>query len=82
MTDDDDGLGDVWVMDADGGNQRLLTQGGTRPSWSSDGRLIVFTRDDDLIVVDVASGNERTLVREGQLVAGRVSGPAWQPFRR
>jgi len=82
VTDDDDGLGDVWVMDANGADQRLLTEGGARPSWSSDGRLIVFTRDDDLIVVDVASGNERTLVREGQLVSGRVSGPAWQPFRR
>jgi len=35
----------IWVMDADGGNLKQLTQeGGTSPAWSPDGKYIVYTR--------------------------------------
>jgi serine/threonine-protein kinase len=40
----------LWVMDADGGNQRLLTPGEgdhQSPSWSPDGQLIAFSSNRD-----------------------------------
>ena len=39
---------DIFVMDADGANVRQITRTGTdyNPSWSPDGRLIAFTRQE------------------------------------
>jgi Tol biopolymer transport system component len=33
---------DIWLMNADGSGQRLLAQGGSRPTWSPNGRTIAF----------------------------------------
>jgi Tol biopolymer transport system component len=57
---------DIWVMDADGSNKRLLVRNGATnwaPSWHPDGRRIVFSsnRDDwraDIINLD-GTGLER-----------------------
>jgi Tol biopolymer transport system component len=41
---------DLWVMDADGGNKRLLTENGATnwaPSWHPDGRRLVFASNMD-----------------------------------
>ena len=35
-------LNQVWVMDSDGGNQRMLYDWGMSPSWSPDGKRIAF----------------------------------------
>jgi hypothetical protein len=43
--DSDDGLWEIWVMSADGSGRRALTLNGVNdwgPSWSPDGREIVF----------------------------------------
>jgi hypothetical protein len=32
-------FGDLWVMNADGSNQRFVTAGASSDSWSPDGRL-------------------------------------------
>jgi Tol biopolymer transport system component len=68
------GLPQVWVMNADGSEQRQLTTlGGGQPSWSPDGRRIVFSREDwtrdapdlgVLWVIDVETGVERQLTHQ------------------
>jgi eukaryotic-like serine/threonine-protein kinase len=62
-----DGRSNIWVMNADGSNQRQLTyEGGITPSVSSDGRYIVFAswgRADTMNIwrVDIDGGNQRQL---------------------
>ena len=76
---------EIYVMDADGGNQRRLTenrQNDWHPSWSSDGKRIAFASDrkGDLVnfeiyVMDADGGNQR------RLTENRVYDwtPSWSP---
>jgi imidazolonepropionase-like amidohydrolase/Tol biopolymer transport system component len=67
-------LGQLWMMNADGGDMRRLTRDdGSRrelfPSWSADGRTIVFaTWDDDdlgsIRTISARGGRERVLTSE------------------
>jgi TolB protein len=72
---------DIWVTDTDGTNQRNLTQtrsGGCRsPSWSPDGTLIAFLRDQPpgLYVMDADGKKQRCLSKKGH----RDDIPAWSP---
>jgi len=66
---DASGEEELWVMDADGGNQRQLTDDETgfryRPTWSPDGRFIAFgDKSLALNLVDSESG-KRILVDRG-----------------
>lgn len=64
----------VWVMNADGSDQRqLTTRIGGSPSWSPDGRRIVFVREDwsrddpelgVLWAIDVETGQETQLTHK------------------
>jgi Tol biopolymer transport system component len=60
------GNNEVWLMDADGGNQRQLTNDAAddrRPAWSPDGAWIAFDSDRsgagnrDIWVTDATGGN-------------------------
>ena len=68
----------VFVVDADGGNERRLTSHervSGDPVWSPDGKRIAFTsqRDDGIFVMDQNGRDEERLTRFG----GRD--PAWSP---
>lgn len=49
---------DVWLMNADGSNQRRLAERGFYPRWSADGSSIVFGRGQQVVRADVQSGEE------------------------
>ena len=76
---------DIWVMNADGGNQRQLTDDPAddrRPAWSPDGMYLAFDSDRagtrDIWVMEADGGNLR------QLTSGPAqdSFPAWSPDGR
>jgi TolB protein len=68
--DDPTGAGDLYVMEATGGNVRRLTTGlgvGAQPSWSPDGERIVTSGmangSSEIFVVDLKDGNATRLTR-------------------
>ncbi|MDE0131266.1 MAG: hypothetical protein OXQ32_03250, partial [bacterium] len=68
----------VFVMDADGSNQRQLTHdGGASPQWSPDGTSIAYERHEDYVwevfVMDVDGSNQRQLTYQGG------ESPVWSP---
>ena len=77
---------EIYVMDADGANQRRLTRDGwddRDPAWSPDGSKIAFSAGDGdiFIVVMNADGTDRKRLPEEVLDGVPVlnSYPAWSP---
>ena len=79
-----DGNFEIYVMDADGGNQRRLTNNpgnDVSPSWSPDGKRIAFVsyRDNpgnsEIYVMDADGGNPQNLTNN----PGRDISPSWSP---
>ncbi len=79
-----DGSGEIWVMRADGSNQRRLTdnqQDDLSPIWSPESHRLAFTRtapdrtSSDLWIVDVASQDTYKLTT----LPGYEYAPVWSP---
>lgn len=52
---------DIYLIDTNGENERLLVRQGYMPSWTPDGRGIIFLRGNHVIKIDVASRREEIL---------------------
>ncbi len=76
---------EIYVMNADGGNQQRLTnnrQNDSSPSWSPDTNRIAFSSDRrgdfqnfDIYVMDADGGNQQKLTNH----RGDDSSPSWSP---
>jgi Tol biopolymer transport system component len=77
---------DIFVINANGSNQRQLTaapypNGNESPAWSPDGTKIAFERDTystnttDIYVMNADGSNQTSLTS-----TGNNSAPAWQPL--
>jgi TolB protein len=74
--------GDIYVVDADGGNLRYLTTG-IDPALSPDGQQVAFTRWDDtqhgafgsLWLINVDGGGERAILGDVR----QPKSPVWSP---
>mgnify|MGYP002405531965 CR=1 FL=1 len=77
--------GDLYSIASDGsGRIKLEAERFTQPlalTWSPDGERIAYLLPDALRVVDVASGDEKTLVSGVNFPTefGEISPPAWSP---
>jgi dipeptidyl aminopeptidase/acylaminoacyl peptidase len=73
--------GDVWVMNADGENQRRVTRtpiDESEPVWSPDGQTIAYVRAGSVFTIRPDGGGARELTRG----AGSDSGISWSPDGR
>lgn len=69
------GFPEIWLMNRDGTEQKFVTKG-AQGCWSPDGKSILFIRDNQAYVRELASGNEKRVTPDSW---ERCGVPAWSP---
>jgi dipeptidyl aminopeptidase/acylaminoacyl peptidase len=69
----------IWVMDADGSNQKRLTEHGMDPTWSPDGRQIAFASRRDGIFQIYVMNSDGSNVSRLTKHNSEDSNPSWAP---
>ena len=70
----------IWLVKPEGGEPRKIIEGGQNPSWSWDGKRLVFERDYDVWIANADGSNQTSvegLPRTDLLLADR--NPALSP---
>ena len=70
-----DGFPQVWTMNADGSDSRHVAEG-SQGQWSPDGQSIIFIRDDQAYIRELASENETIVTPRDWR---RCGVPTWSP---
>lgn len=70
---------EIWVMEPDGSNPKKLTDHGQEPSWSPDGKQLVFASHRDGLFQIYAINADGTGVRRLTKSNSESSNPAWAP---
>jgi dipeptidyl aminopeptidase/acylaminoacyl peptidase len=67
----------IWIMDADGSNNRELTSGDadSSPQFSPDGKTVSFVRGGNLYLLPLGGGEAQQLTK----ISTGVSDPLWSP---
>ncbi|HEX9982137.1 MAG TPA: S9 family peptidase [Thermoanaerobaculia bacterium] len=67
----------IWVMNADGSDQRQLTSGehDSTARFSPDGRTLLFLRDGNIFLLPLRGGEARQLTK----ISTGVTDPVWSP---
>ena len=61
---------DVYLINTDGTGERLLAKNGYHPTWTSDGRGIIFLRGQRVIRLDLRTGREELLLDAARELPG------------
>ncbi|MGB5983807.1 MAG: hypothetical protein WBG37_00765 [Desulfobacterales bacterium] len=67
---------DVYLMKADGSDQKLLARTGYQPTWATDGRHVTFVRRSQIVQIEVDSQKETIL---GDAEQAPINGPVHSP---
>ena len=52
---------DIYLINSDGSDERLLVRHGYHPTWTNDGEAIIFLRGQEVIQISVEAGEESLL---------------------
>ncbi|MCY3021008.1 MAG: SUMF1/EgtB/PvdO family nonheme iron enzyme [Planctomycetota bacterium] len=69
------GFPEVWLMNRDGSEPKAVTKG-AQADWSPDSKAIIFIRDKQAYVRDLAAASEKRVTPE---MWERCTAPAWSP---
>jgi Tol biopolymer transport system component len=82
---DRSGTEEIYIMDANGANQRRLTEG-EMPSWSPDGSRLAFTvyldETAEIRLINADGTGQRPLIARGWDNPGWDENPSWSPDGR
>jgi Tol biopolymer transport system component len=70
---------EIWVMDADGGNPKKLTDHAMDPTWSPDDKQLAFSSHRDGIFQIYAMNADGSNIRRLTKSKSEDSNPAWAP---